>query len=202
MDWRVFAVVQYPLQHWVFARLVLVPRQNDFLVRADKVFPTLHESVELYRVANRPTRIGKRHLASFLVTVGLLADLLSDQGSICLITKMSRVGHGCRKGVGTNQNEEVSFAVDIRQVANRMYKVFQTLLIVATPIQAQIYDELIGMLLFDQIEKSLAVLAQISVATETAVNRMSIAQIGVPEVFIGSLLEQRGLFEGVSPLNL
>gem|GEM_PF-6165903 len=147
------AVFQHPLQHRITPRPVVVPRRNDLLVRADKVLATLHELVELYRITNGPLGIGQLHLAGFLVAVGLLADLLSDQNRVCLVAEMRGVRHGSGEGIGADEYEEMPFTVDIGEVTNGMHQIFESLVVVAASVKTQIDDEFVGVLLLDQVEK-------------------------------------------------
>src|ERR1035438_9108789 len=106
----------------------------------------------------------------FLVTIRLLSNLLSGQDCIGLEAKMCGVRHGSGERVRTDENEEVSFAVDIREIANGVHHVLEALEVVAATIKTHIDDEFVRVLLLDQIEKPLRLLAQTFIPAKAAVD--------------------------------
>src|ERR1035438_9585474 len=136
---------------------------------------------------------------NFLVAVRLLSDLLSGQDCIGLIAEMCGVRHGSGERVRTDENKEVSFAVDIREIANGVHHVLEAFEVVAATVKAQVDDEFVRMLLLDQVEKPFRLLAQTLIPAKAAVDGVGVRQIGIPEVVARSLAKQRALLECGNP---
>ena len=146
--------------------------------------------------------IWQLHLSGFLVAVRLLSDLLSSQDCIGLIAEMCGVRHGSGERVRTDENKEVSFAVDIREIANGMNYVLEAFEVVAATVQTQVDDEFVRMLLLDQVEKPLRLLAQTFIPAKAAGDGVGVRQIGVSEVVVRFLAKQGALFECGNPAYL
>ena len=115
---------------------------------------------------------------------------------------MRGVRHRGRKGVGADENEKVSPAVDVGKVANRLHQVPQADVVVAASVHSHVDHQLVRMLVLDQVEESLRMLVQIFVPAKTAVHSVGFGEVNIPEIFIGLLPEQGSFFVRVCPVQL
>jgi hypothetical protein len=83
-----------------------------------------------------------------------------------------------------DEYEQVSFAVDVREVANEVHQVLEPNLVIAATVEAHINDEFVRVLLLDQVEKPLRLLAQVLITTKAAVDGTGVRQVRVPEIVI------------------
>ena len=74
--------------------------------------------------------------------------------------------------------------------------------VVAATVQTQVDDEFVRMLLLDQVEKPIRLLAQTFIPAKAAGDGVGVRQIGIPEIVARFLAEQRALFECGNPAYL
>jgi hypothetical protein len=71
-----------------------------------------------------------------------------------------------------------------------MHQILEPQVVVATAIEAHIDDDLIWMLLLDQGEKPIRLLAEIFIPAKAAIDRVGVGQVGVPEIVVRPLPKQ------------
>ena len=143
---------KYPSQCSVVAVLVVEPRGNDFLVGRDDIVPALDKFVVARGVADYEMRVGKFELARLLIAIWPFPDGLADQGSVSHRSKLRGIRHRGRKSVGADQDEEVTFSVDVRVFREWFDEVVQADVVITSAVLAKIDRDLIRVHAFYGVE--------------------------------------------------